>query len=118
MCENSNIFENSDLIRELNAINIQNPDLFRDVESTKIEIISDIITSDFVNNVVINKNGSTTTLIVDGNKYVMDNAASGHVEHGCMHKQCPECHGTGRKANGDVCIHYISCPCPKCNPQY
>ena len=30
----------------------------------------------------------------------------------CLHKNCPECHG-----NGEVCIHMISCPCPKCTPR-
>ncbi len=36
----------------------------------------------------------------------------------CLHEQCPECNGTGNKANGEKCIHFISCPCPKCNPTY
>jgi len=26
----------------------------------------------------------------------------------CLHDQCPECHGTGIRANGGVCIHGIS----------
>lgn len=34
----------------------------------------------------------------------------------CMHKLCLECQGTGRKANGQACVHAISCPCPKCRP--
>lgn len=34
----------------------------------------------------------------------------------CMHDQCSECHGTGRKSDGTVCVHMISCPCPKCTP--
>lgn len=34
----------------------------------------------------------------------------------CMHEQCEECHGTGRKEDGRFCVHMISCPCPKCNP--
>jgi hypothetical protein len=36
----------------------------------------------------------------------------------CMHDSCPECHGTGIKANGGMCIHNISCPCPKCSPTF
>lgn len=33
----------------------------------------------------------------------------------CLHKQCTECEGTGRKKNdGGMCFHNISCPCPKC----
>lgn len=35
----------------------------------------------------------------------------------CLHDQCPECHGTGVKKDGTPCIHYISCPCPKCTPK-
>lgn len=33
----------------------------------------------------------------------------------CLHKSCPECKGTGKKKNGEMCIHMISCPCPRCN---
>lgn len=32
----------------------------------------------------------------------------------CLHDQCPDCHGTGINTQGRVCIHGISCPCPKC----
>ena len=35
----------------------------------------------------------------------------------CLHDQCPECIGTGRKRDGSACVHMISCPCPKCSPQ-
>ena len=34
----------------------------------------------------------------------------------CMHDTCPECIGTGRKRDGSMCVHMISCPCPKCSP--
>ena len=34
----------------------------------------------------------------------------------CMHDECSECVGTGRKRDGTVCVHMISCPCPKCSP--
>ena len=34
----------------------------------------------------------------------------------CMHDSCPECLGTGVRRDGGVCIHGISCPCPKCSP--
>jgi hypothetical protein len=36
----------------------------------------------------------------------------------CMHDSCPECLGTGIKHDGSMCVHYISCPCPKCTPTY
>ena len=36
----------------------------------------------------------------------------------CLHDDCPECEGTGRKDNGEMCAHYISCPCSKCNPKF
>ena len=36
----------------------------------------------------------------------------------CLHDQCPNCHGTGIKLDGSACIHFISCPCPKCTPHY
>jgi hypothetical protein len=35
----------------------------------------------------------------------------------CMHDQCPECHGTGIRRDGGVCVHSLSCPCPKCSPR-
>lgn len=42
----------------------------------------------------------------------------GKFEHSnCLHKQCPECGGTGTKINGGTCIHGISCPCPNCSPR-
>lgn len=34
----------------------------------------------------------------------------------CMHDQCYECSGTGQKRTGGMCIHMLSCPCPKCSP--
>lgn len=34
----------------------------------------------------------------------------------CMHEQCTQCHGTGVKLDGTACVHYISCPCPRCRP--
>lgn len=36
----------------------------------------------------------------------------------CLHDSCPECLGTGIKKDGTMCVHYISCPCPKCSPTY
>lgn len=36
----------------------------------------------------------------------------------CLHELCPECHGTGRKKNGQSCVHMLSCPCPRCTPFY
>lgn len=42
----------------------------------------------------------------------------GATQQKCLHDNCPECHETGKKDNGFTCIHMISCPCPKCSPQY
>ena len=36
----------------------------------------------------------------------------------CLHDGCPECLGTGVKKDGSPCIHFISCPCPKCTPRF
>ena len=36
----------------------------------------------------------------------------------CLHEKCNECHGSGRKSNGVACFHFLSCPCPKCNPYF
>lgn len=36
-----------------------------------------------------------------------------NLTKGCLHKQCPNCHGTGQSPRGP-CVHMISCPCPKC----
>ena len=36
----------------------------------------------------------------------------------CIHDSCPECVGTGLKRDGSMCVHYISCPCPKCTPSF
>ena len=35
----------------------------------------------------------------------------------CLHDGCPQCLGTGVKHDGSMCIHMISCPCPKCTPR-
>lgn len=36
---------------------------------------------------------------------------------GCLHLNCPECHGTGIKhTTGGPCIHMLSCPCRRCSP--
>ncbi len=37
-------------------------------------------------------------------------------ENVCLHRQCPECKGTGGKKDGIICIHMISCPCKGCTP--
>ena len=36
----------------------------------------------------------------------------------CLHDACPDCHGTGKKHDGTMCIHFLSCPCPKCTPRF
>jgi hypothetical protein len=35
----------------------------------------------------------------------------------CLHLACPRCHGTGRTYEGAMCLHAISCPCPRCTPR-
>lgn len=37
-------------------------------------------------------------------------------EQKCLHEQCSNCHGTGFGIMG-ICVHSISCPCPKCSPR-
>ncbi len=33
----------------------------------------------------------------------------------CLHDACTQCHGTGIKDfDGSLCVHHISCTCPKC----
>jgi len=39
-----------------------------------------------------------------------------HLTEHCLHDSCPDCSGTGRKVNGQSCVHMISCPCSRCNP--
>lgn len=34
----------------------------------------------------------------------------------CLHKGCPDCRGTGRKHNGEMCVHMLSCSCVRCSP--
>ena len=36
----------------------------------------------------------------------------------CLHDGCTECFGTGIRKDGTPCVHMISCPCPKCTPQF
>lgn len=35
----------------------------------------------------------------------------------CLHDACPACLGTGIRVDGSMCIHGISCSCPKCSPR-
>lgn len=36
----------------------------------------------------------------------------------CLHDRCSSCHGTGTRNDGlGMCVHMISCPCPKCSPR-
>lgn len=50
-------------------------------------------------------------------KKVQENLTQGS-DQPCLHDQCENCVGTGVKLDGQKCIHYISCPCPKCTPRY
>ena len=40
------------------------------------------------------------------------------LKSSCMHDQCKECSGSGVKSSGEPCVHYISCPCERCTPQF
>jgi len=33
----------------------------------------------------------------------------------CMHDNCSNCRGTGQSKFGGMCVHGMSCPCPKCS---
>lgn len=37
-------------------------------------------------------------------------------KNSCLHDTCTSCNGTGRRADGSMCVHMISCNCSKCNP--
>lgn len=41
---------------------------------------------------------------------------NGDNQQPCLHDQCRECAGTGRTIGGSICIHHLSCQCPKCSP--
>ncbi len=32
----------------------------------------------------------------------------------CLHDQCATCNGTGINPFGGLCVHGLSCSCPKC----
>lgn len=32
----------------------------------------------------------------------------------CLHDKCPNCRGTGKRSDGSICIHNLSCNCHKC----
>lgn len=71
----------------------------------------------------------TTTRNVRNNIFIGDKLDSNPIEKNeilkkwfekkepCMHDSCTECHGTGVKKDGSFCVHFISCPCPKCSPR-
>lgn len=46
------------------------------------------------------------------------NGPTGEHYKKCLHKSCDQCGGTGTKKSGEMCVHFISCPCPKCTPYY
>lgn len=52
-----------------------------------------------------------------GEKFNCDEIKKDNTHSQCMHDNCPTCNGTGiRKDGGGMCVHMISCPCPKCSP--
>ncbi len=48
----------------------------------------------------------------------LDNIYGNQNWRPCLHDSCPDCLGTGVKRIGGMCVHGISCPCPKCTPYY
>lgn len=34
----------------------------------------------------------------------------------CLNQKCKNCGGTGMDSRGEICPHYVSCPCKKCSP--
>lgn len=90
--------------------------LFAGFDPDPYEVISNT-----VNGVYKNSFGSFS--LVGGSFCIYPNAEIKSIKvaledesDGCLHKSCPECHGTGRKPDGGWCVHMISCPCPKCTP--
>jgi hypothetical protein len=45
----------------------------------------------------------------------LNNIQNNHNWRPCLHDACTSCFGTGVKRDGSSCIHFISCPCPKCS---
>jgi hypothetical protein len=47
--------------------------------------------------------------------WIQNNKGEYNKDQVCLHTQCPECNGTGQKKNGlGICVHHLSCSCPKC----
>lgn len=40
------------------------------------------------------------------------------INNRCLHKQCTNCNGSGKDSRGNLCIHMISCLCPRCRPTF
>ena len=38
-----------------------------------------------------------------------------HDRQQCLHKNCAQCGGTGKRKDGTVCVHMISCSCDRCS---
>ena len=39
-------------------------------------------------------------------------------EQPCLHKQCSKCLGSGFDLKtGEMCVHHMSCSCPRCTPR-
>lgn len=47
----------------------------------------------------------------DYEKYALNNFQTVDT---CAHTQCRSCKGTGVKADGQMCIHALSCSCSRC----
>ncbi len=46
---------------------------------------------------------------------IIEDNATTVVEHSCLHLQCGRCRGSGMDERGRICVHAVSCPCPKCS---
>ena len=50
-------------------------------------------------------------------KKIQEYDYSKNTKQKCLHEQCSKCKGTGHDTLGKLCIHMLSCPCPKCIPR-
>jgi hypothetical protein len=55
--------------------------------------------------------------LAERQKRHLDGIQNNFPKQPCMHDSCQECHGTGLRSDGSMCVHGISCPCPKCSPR-
>lgn len=65
---------------------------------------------------VTEKNNNVKNYMVDTlNEIFSANETKKETRQQCLHDSCELCSGSGKKIDGSVCIHYISCNCPNCS---